>query len=89
MMIEHLPEEDNQEPAQCTKIPGKNLKNVFFLEQFMTTIVLVDSSLTLFVRVSKVSKTLGGKGGRADDYKGDDLPMYQILILSFFCLMMI
>ena len=31
-----------------------------------------------------MSKTLGGKGGRADDYKGDDLPMYQILILSFF-----
>ena len=57
---------------------------MFFLEQFMTTIVLVDSSLTLFVGVSPVSKTLGGKGGRADDYKGDDLPMYQILILSFF-----
>ena len=76
MMAEHLPEEDNQEPAQCTKIPGKSFKKVFFLEQFMTTIVLVDSSLTLFVGVSPVSKTLGGKGGRADDYKGDDLPMY-------------
>ena len=36
-----------------------------------------------------MSKTLGGEGGRADDYKGDDLTMYQILILSFFFLMMI